>query len=128
MKNVVFIEPDSVMRRIYKKSLSSKKYKVYIFSSAEEAIKSMDTIIPDLIVMEIQLPGHNGVELIHELRSYTDLCEVPIIINSLVPQEAFMVTNKSMKANRTIAYFYKPQTNLEKLSNSIEEVLTNSET
>jgi two-component system phosphate regulon response regulator PhoB len=128
MRKVIFIEPDLVMGRIYEKAFKKKDYKVFIFTSAEEAIKFIDDTVPDLIVMEIQLHGHSGVELIHELRSYSDLYNVPIILNTLVTEQALRLTKQSMKSNKILRYFYKPETSLEKLTSYIEEALVVNET
>lgn len=44
------------------------------------AIKAIDESLPDVIVLDVFLPGPNAFVLLHEMQSYTDSSKVPIVI------------------------------------------------
>ena len=46
------------------------------------AIDSIDQQTPDVIILDIMLPGANGIGLLHELQSYSDTGKIPVIILS----------------------------------------------
>lgn len=47
-----------------------------------EAIDMIDQRLPNVIVLDIMLPGANGISLLHELQSYSDTGKIPVIILS----------------------------------------------
>lgn len=47
-----------------------------------EAIDKIDQALPEAIVLDIMLPGANGISLLHELQSYSDTGMIPVIILS----------------------------------------------
>jgi twitching motility two-component system response regulator PilH len=46
------------------------------------AIEALDRFKPDILVLDIFLPGPNALALLHELQSYADLARLPIIVCS----------------------------------------------
>lgn len=85
MKHVLLLEPDIQLAGTYQRYLSSLGYTVTTTSNAQDAIERIDSKCPDVVVLELQLPGHNGVEFLHELRSYVEWQSIPVIIHSLLP-------------------------------------------
>jgi CheY-like chemotaxis protein len=57
-------------------------YTVASVSGAENAIHAADIHAPDLVVLELQLVGHSGVEFLYEFRSYPEWQEVPVIVHT----------------------------------------------
>jgi DNA-binding response OmpR family regulator len=82
MSQILLIEPDIVLANIYTKALTHEGYRVVVAGDAQAAISLADKSKPDLIIMEIQLVSHNGIEFIYELRSYPEWQDIPIIIQS----------------------------------------------
>ncbi len=82
MKHILLIEPDYVLAKATAKYLSGKKYLVSHCADAQSAVALCDDNPPDVVVLELQLAAHSGVEFIYEFRSYADWAHVPIIILS----------------------------------------------
>jgi hypothetical protein len=59
--------------------------------------------------------AHNGYEFLYELRSYSDLLEIPVIVNSMLPEEDLLLNNEIKNELGIISYLYKPKTTLGKL-------------
>ena len=87
MKTIFIIEPDKLLAKNYAYALQKKDRAVVIFGTASVAIKALEKVIPDLVVMEIAMPGHNGFEFLYEMISYSDSQNVKVVVNSFV-QEA----------------------------------------
>ena len=121
MKQILIIEPDVVLADIYSKALTTQGFKVIVAGDAQSAISLADKDRPDLIVMEIQLASHNGIEFIYELRSYPEWQSIPIIIQSLVPLSEF--NTKITEHLGVISYLYKSSTSLLKLINEVNKGL-----
>src|ERR1700676_1640031 len=85
---ILLIEPDMAISKIYKKYLNKFGHEVSISQTSQQAISQIDTDKPDIILLEPQLTSHNGYEFLYELRSYTDLQDITLIINSMIPEES----------------------------------------
>ena len=81
-KHVLFIEPDSTLAAAYAAALTQQGYHVAFAKSAQQAIAAADRQLPDVVVLELQMARHNGVEFMYEFKSYTEWQDIPIVILS----------------------------------------------
>ena len=83
-KNVLLVEDDAWQAEHFARQLELHGYTVSVAGSAEAAIHDVDTVRPDVIILDLMLPGSNGVALLHELRSYADTGTIPVIMCSSI--------------------------------------------
>ena len=113
---ILLVEPDRLLAKVYSQALESKGHHLVSASTAQEGIAKVDEFKPDLIILEIQLVEHSGVEFMHELRSYEDWLDIPVIINSMVPPAEFNHSFKILKHELKVSdYLYKPDCSLKTL-------------
>ena len=86
MKTIFIIEPDKLLAKNYAFALRKKDRQIVLFSTASVAVKALEKIIPELVVMEIALPGHNGFEFLYEMLSYSDSQNCKVVINTFVQE------------------------------------------
>ena len=79
MKHVLLIEDHEDNRRILRDLLRSAGYETIEAESGEAGIELARTSSPDLILMDIQLPGIDGYETTRRIRTYLELQQIPII-------------------------------------------------
>lgn len=79
---VLVVDDDEWLALQYKTSLEREGYAVRIASNALAAIDAVDELRPIAIILDLFMPGPNGIVLIHELRSHNDLATIPIIVCS----------------------------------------------
>lgn len=105
---VLLIEPDLILLEQYELKLR-KDFMVAATRTAQEALDELDAARRfDLVVMDFDLGRNNGVELLHELRSYDDWLEIPVILLSSVPKNRLPLTKLAKYGVERI--LYKPQT------------------
>lgn len=119
---ILIIEPDHILGLAYKKAFEHAGFNVKLASNAQVAIASIDESKPDILLLEIQMAGHSGIELLHELRSYEDLNNVPVIIYSSVPEYSYGIDNKTWASFGVVRYFYKPKTNINRLIGTVKSL------
>lgn len=117
---ILIIEPDYILNKIYKQFLSREGHMVVSCYNAQSAVFAVDVEIPHLIILELQLVSHSGIEFLYELRSYKEWQEIPVIIHSSVPKEEFadswiILQNELGVTN----YLYKEETSLEELRRAV---------
>ena len=78
--SVLMIEDDSAVAEMYRLRLSADGYLVTIARSGEEGIQIARTQQPDLIYLDLRLPGMDGFETLQRLRGSRETAEIPVII------------------------------------------------
>ena len=116
---ILFIEPNTALAKVYRAALELAGYTVRLASSAQAAISLADKYSPDLVILEIQLAGHNGLEFLYEFRSYTEWQNVPVLLHTLVPPAEFAENTVFWHELAVSGYMYKPRTNLQQLLRSV---------
>jgi PAS domain S-box-containing protein len=76
---VLLVEDNPVNRMVTNDYLAAKGYNVVTANDGFEAIEQAETRKPDLIIMDIQMPGIDGLETIRRLRAAPEFASVPII-------------------------------------------------
>lgn len=121
---ILLIEPDRVLAGAYVEALQSAGYQVNAASTAQAGIMVADAIPPDLVVLELQLVEHSGIEFLYEFRSYPDWQSVPVLIHTHVPPAEFNDNGELLRQELGVReYLYKPRTSLSRLVASVREQL-----
>jgi DNA-binding response OmpR family regulator len=81
-KNVLIVDDEPHIVNLVKLSLDQDKYSVQGAYSAREALGLLENQRPDVILVDIMMPGVNGFELCQALRARTQTSATPIIILS----------------------------------------------
>ncbi|HTB48920.1 MAG TPA: response regulator [Verrucomicrobiae bacterium] len=116
MSHILLVEPDRVLAETYYRALTSARHKVVVCAGAQAAILAADERKPDLVILELQLIEHSGIEFLYEFRSYGDWQTIPVIIHSQVPPGEFTTNRGLLKDELGVqAYLYKPHTSLRHL-------------
>jgi CheY-like chemotaxis protein len=77
---VLIIDDDGWLASQFARLLESAGSTVHIAANALEGIDAVDKYHPKVIILDIFMPGPNGIVLLHELRSHSDLAQVPIVV------------------------------------------------
>lgn len=119
--NILLIEPDRLLARTYQEALRQAGHVVQTAATAQAAIHAADDVRPDLVVLEMQLTSHSGIEFLYEFRSYPDWQGVPVVVVSNVPPGEFSESWQLLKEELGVqAYHYKPRTTLRALLKTVE--------
>jgi two-component system cell cycle response regulator DivK len=76
---ILYVEDNSDNRMLVRRILLSENYKLLEATNAFEAIDLLETTIPDLILMDINMPDMDGYTLTTRIRSMPGLGRVPIL-------------------------------------------------
>ena len=124
MANVLLIEPNQVLAKTYAQALTHAGFKVTRVSGAQAAITAADSQTPDIVVIELQLPVHNGVEFLQEFRSYTEWQAVPVVVNTLLSPNNLAAGRKALSHDFGVTSInYKPGISLQDLVRLVRDNL-----
>ncbi len=80
----MIVEDDAWQAQHFQRQLEPAGFDVLLASDPIEAVNLIDNNHVDLIILDILLPGANGIAFLHELRSYHDTGSIPVILCSTV--------------------------------------------
>ncbi|MEC8517426.1 MAG: response regulator transcription factor [Verrucomicrobiota bacterium] len=108
-EHILITEDEPDIQELIKFNLERKRYSVDINDSGEEALKTIDKINPDLILLDIMLPGIDGLEILKELKSSKNTRKIPVIIISALSEEADIVAGLELGADDYLSKPFRPR-------------------
>lgn len=80
MKRILVVDDEIHIGELYKIELEDEGYAVTVVNSGSDALKMVDSNPPDLIVLDVQMPGMDGIETLEKLLGKDK--GIPIILNT----------------------------------------------
>lgn len=99
MKKILVIEDDKFLRELISQKLAKEGYDVAEAIDGEKGIESVKSENPDLILLDLILPGIDGFEVLAKMKADPKLAEVPVIILSNLGQKDDIEKGLEMGAN-----------------------------
>jgi DNA-binding response OmpR family regulator len=86
-KKILVIEDDPATSRLVDYSLRHEGYQVISASNGLEGLRKAISESPDLVILDVMLPGMDGFEICHRLKSEPATAQLPILMFSAKAQE-----------------------------------------
>lgn len=119
MAQLLLLEPDRVLAQTCQKYLQANGHTVHWIHDAQAALSVLDDNSIDLVILELRLTGHNGVEFLYEFRSYPDWDHIPVLLHTMVPAHHPGLGKAYWQELGVKEYRYKPQTSLQQLAERV---------
>lgn len=104
MKKIIFVvEDDASIRDLYEMALDAAQFDVYCFSDAESMFESLENRHCDLIILDVMLPGMNGLAALRILKGTDATADIPVIVASAKGDEQAKVDGLDFGADDYIA-------------------------
>ena len=102
MKHIFVVDDEHNIRDLIRKYLEIEGYKVTCFSSGENVALEIERLRPALIIMDIMMPGIDGLEVCRQIRAKS---EVPIIFVSARDEELDRILGLELGADDYLSIF-----------------------
>ena len=80
MTKLLVVEDDANQRRLYEQELADEGYEVHSAASGKEALAQIGKSRPDLVIMDISMPGMDGIEALGKVLGVDNT--IPVILNT----------------------------------------------
>lgn len=124
MKTILLIEDDLWLGDLYQDVLVAAGYRVALATDASQAAERLQEQLADLIVLDLMLPVHSGIALLHELRTYPDWAQIPVIIQSATDAEASGLSRAAWPAYGIVNYLVKSDARPQDLVRAVHRALS----
>jgi len=98
-KKILVIEDDAIALRLIEYTLRKEGYEVLQAKNGLEGISKAQSEEPDLVILDVMLPGIDGFEVCHRLRSESQTARLPILMLSGKAQEIDKATGLKVGAD-----------------------------
>jgi two-component system, OmpR family, KDP operon response regulator KdpE len=93
---VLIVDDEPQILRVLRTSLSMRGFEIFTAASGEEALTMLRKDVPDLVILDLVLPGISGLQTCSQIREFSS---VPIIVLSAKGSEADKVTALNLGAD-----------------------------
>ena len=88
-KTVLIVEDELDMRIFISTLLETSGYQPLMTRDGNEGLRKAKDVLPDLIILDVMMPGEGGVQMFRQLKTDDTLCHIPVIMLSAVAQKTF---------------------------------------
>ena len=93
-KRILVIDDEAYIRRLLAERLEAEGYEVFEAGDGEEGLVSIRSHPPDLVLLDLMMPGANGLEVLSRIRATPEHAAIPVII----------LTAKGQDTDRELAF------------------------
>ncbi len=80
IRTILVVDDEQSIRFLYREELEEDGYRVITAADGEEALRKVRKEKPDLITLDIRMPGMDGIEVLHRIREMDK--EIPVIMST----------------------------------------------
>jgi len=102
-KKILIVEDSPAIAEVVKRSLEKAGYHAVAVSNGFEALRDIETLQPDLIVTDINMPKLDGLKLCWALKNRVETKDIPFILLSSQFDEDTVAKGKELGAKAFIA-------------------------
>ena len=108
-ESVLVVDDEEDIQELVRYNLAKEGYSVACAGTGEEALKAARSDRPDLIVLDLMLPGVDGLEVCRTLKADSDTAHVPVIMLTAKGEEADIVAGLELGADDYVTKPFSPR-------------------
>jgi two-component system alkaline phosphatase synthesis response regulator PhoP len=114
-ETILVVEDEEDIRELLKYNLEKEGYQVFGAATGEEALKNVRDRLPDLILLDLMLPGIDGLDVCRRLKGEAQTRHLPIVMLTAKGEEADIVTGLELGADDYVTKPFSPRVLLARL-------------
>ncbi len=127
-QEILFVEDDKILGEMYEYKFSKHGYSAVVLGDAKNALNWLKKNSPDCIVVDILLPGMNGLQFIKNVRKNPKHDNTKIVILTNLTQANINLNSTVRDSLGVSAYFVKSQISPKQLLDNIDLILSAEQT
>ena len=108
-ESIVVIDDEEDIRELIHYNLAKEGYVVSCAVSGEEGVELVQRVIPNLVILDLMLPGIDGLEVCRRLKSDPKLKSIPIVMVSARGEEPDVVSGLELGADDYVSKPFSPK-------------------
>jgi len=80
MHKILLVDDEESIHLVYRQELEDEGYEVHSALTGEEALRKLKILSPDLVILDINMPGINGIEVLRRMKEINP--KLPVILST----------------------------------------------
>jgi len=114
-QTVLIIEDEPDLQEILTYNLESIGYVVHVFDHGTRGLEAVQRLVPDIILLDVMLPGMDGLEICRHLRSNNSTKRIPIVMLTAKSEEVDQLVGFQMGADDYVTKPFKMRVLIERI-------------
>jgi CheY-like chemotaxis protein len=116
---ILVCDNEEALRALIRATFDQDRYTIVEARDGDESLERARSAEPDLVLLDVLMPGRSGLEVLRELRSDPKLAQTPVIMLTARAQAADLEAAEAAGADRFLAKPFSPA----QLAELVEELL-----
>jgi two-component system alkaline phosphatase synthesis response regulator PhoP len=108
-ESILVMEDEEDIAELLKYNLAKEGYRVTVVGSGEEGLKAAQAALPNLVLLDLMLPGIDGLEVCRQFKQDARTRQVPIVMVTAKGEEADIVTGLELGADDYLTKPFSPR-------------------
>lgn len=108
-KTILVVDDEKDILELVRYNLAKENYKIECVKTGEEALSRARAILPDLIILDLMLPGVDGLDVCRLLKSESRTAKIPIIMLTAKSEDADVVAGLELGADDYVTKPFSPR-------------------
>lgn len=108
-KNVLLIEDEEDIAALIKLQADMSGYKLHVETDGINGLRTIEREKPDLVILDLMLPGMNGLDICRKMKHNPELKNIPVVIISAKNEELDVVLGLELGADDYVAKPFSPK-------------------
>lgn len=108
-ENILIVDDEEDVLELVRYNLDKNGYRIETATTGEEALTKARAKLPDLIILDLMLPGIDGLEVCRQLKIDTKTNNIPIIMLTAKGEETDIVTGLELGADDYVTKPFSPK-------------------
>lgn len=122
MPKVLIVEDDKFLRELINRKLQSEDFQTVLAIDGEIGLDLVDKERPDIVLLDLILPGMNGFEVLAKIKENEKIKEIPVIILSNLGQQDDIEKGMGLGAiDYLVKAHFTPNEIIEKINQTLEK-------
>ena len=122
-ENILIVDDEEDVLELVRFNLEKNGYKTETAVSGEEALEKAKAKSPDLIILDLMLPGIDGLEVCKKLKSNTKTENIPVIMLTAKSEESDIITGLELGAQDYITKPFSPKVLIARVRRILQKVI-----
>ena len=118
---ILYVEDEADIREVAKFALEDEGFEILFCASGQEAIDKSESFKPEVILLDVMMPGMDGPTTLKNLREITGFENIPVIFLTAKVQPAEINELKALGALDVIPKPFDPMTLADKIRELVEQ-------
>jgi len=120
MTKIAIIEDDPVINQMYRMKFEADGFEVQVADNGTHGVALVESFVPDLILLDLQMPHMNGAEALAQIRSHAWGKKIPVIVLTNLGEEEAPASLQELEVH---SYIVKAEFTPSQVVKKVKDVL-----